>query len=38
MQENTLKIQITLTNLFLLLEVCILFKIGLCFKINKLSK
>ena len=37
MRENTLK-NLNYVNKLKLTEVCILFKVGLCFKINKLSK
>ena len=37
MQENTLK-NLNYENILILTEVCILFKVGLCFKISKLSK
>ena len=37
MQENTLK-NLNYVNKLMLTEVRILFKVGLCFKINKLSK
>ena len=36
-QENTLK-NLNYLNKLILTEVCISFKLGLCFKINKLSK
>ena len=37
MQENTLK-NLNYVNKLILTEVCILFKVGIYFKINKLSK
>ena len=37
MQENTLT-NLNYVNKLILTEICILFKVGLCFKINKLSK
>ena len=37
MQENTLK-NLNYVNKLILTEVCTLFKVGLCFRINKLSK
>ena len=37
MQENTLK-NLNYLNKLILTKVCIFFKVGLCFKINKLSK
>ena len=37
MQENTLK-NLNYVNKLILTEVCILCKVSLCFKINKLSK
>ena len=37
MQENTLK-NLNFVNKLILTEVCILFKVGLCFKIKKFSK
>ena len=37
MQENTLTI-LNYVNKLIFTEVCILFKVGLCFKINKISK
>ena len=37
MQENTLK-NLSYVNKSIITEVCILFKVGLSFKINNLSK